>query len=96
MTRRELDALKAQAARAQEIQEDLDNAHVEALHAREAAESAQSELARATSELDDVRNELRALRTEEQKASVFGEELRAARAELDSLKASHTRRAGRA
>jgi predicted nucleic acid-binding Zn-ribbon protein len=89
VTRRELDALKAQAARAQEIQEDLDNAHVEALHAREAAESAQSELARATSELDDVRNELRALRTEEQKASVFGEELRAARAELDSLKASH-------
>ena len=89
VTRRELDALKAQAARAQELQEDLDNAHVEALHAREAAESSQSELARATSELDDVRNELRALRTEEQKASVFGEELRAARAELDSLKASH-------
>ncbi len=89
VTRRELDALKAQAARAQEIQEDLDNAHVEALHAREAAETAQSELARATAELGDVHNELRALRTEEQKASVFGEELRAARAELESLKASH-------
>ena len=89
VTRRELDALKAQAARAQEMQEDLDAAHVEALHARETAESSQSELARATAELDDVRNELRALRTEEQKASIFGEELRAARAELDSLKASH-------
>ncbi len=89
VTRRELEALKAQAARAPEIQEDLDAAHVEALHAREAAESSQSELARATAELDDVRNELRALRTEEQKASIFGEELRAARAQLDSLKASH-------
>lgn len=89
LTRRELDALKAQAARAQEMQEDLDAAHVETLHARETAESAQGELARATAELDDVRNELRALRTEEQKASIFGEELRAARAELDSLKASH-------
>jgi hypothetical protein len=89
VTRRELDALKAQAARAQEMQQDLDAAHVEALHAREAAESTHSELARATAELDDVRNELRALRTEEQKASVFGEELRAARAEIESLKASH-------
>ncbi len=89
VTRRELDALKAQAARSQELQNDLDAAHVEALHARESAESAQSELARATAELADVHNELRALRTEEQKASVFGEELRAARAELDSLKASH-------
>ncbi|MGZ5298670.1 MAG: hypothetical protein ACXWDU_03250 [Actinomycetota bacterium] len=89
VTRREMDALKAQAAHAQEMQEDLDAAHVEALHAREAAESAQGELAHASAELDDVRNELRALRTEEQKASIFGEELRAARAELDSLKASH-------
>jgi chromosome segregation ATPase len=89
LTRRELDALKAQAARAQEMQEDLDAVHVEALHSREAMESAQSELARTTAELDDVRNEMRALRTEEQKATVFGEELRAARAELESLKASH-------
>jgi hypothetical protein len=89
LTRRELDALKLQAERAQEIQEDLDAAHVEALHSREAMESAQSELARASAELEDVRNEMRALRTEEQKASVFGEELRTARAEIDSLKASH-------
>ena len=36
------------------------------------------------------------LRTEEQKASVFGEELRAARAELDSLEGVARRRAGRA
>ena len=89
LTRRELDALKAQADRAQEAQEDLDAAHVEALHAREAMESAQSELARTTKELEDVRNEMRALRTEEQKASIFGEELRAAKAEIESLNASH-------
>ena len=90
VTRRELDALKAQSAGAQELQHELDAAHVEALHARESTESAQGELARATAELADVHNELRALRTEEQKASVFGEELRAARAELESLKASHS------
>ena len=89
LTRRELDALKARGRAREELKQDLDAAHVEALHAREAAESAQTELARATTELVDVRNELRALRTEEQKASIFGEELRAARAELDSLKASH-------
>ena len=89
LTRRELDALKVQAEHAQEMQEDLDAMHVEALHSRESMESAQSELARTTAELDDVRNEMRALRAEEQKATVFGEELRAARAELDSLKASH-------
>ena len=89
LTRRELDALKVQAGRVQEMQEDLDAMHVEALHSRESMESAQSELARTTAELDDVRNEMRALRTEEQKATVFGEELRAARAELDSLKVSH-------
>jgi hypothetical protein len=89
VTRRELDALKAQAARAQEMHEDLDAAHVEALHTRESLESVQGELARANTELEDARNEMRVLRTEEQRAAVLGEELRAARAELDSLKASH-------
>lgn len=89
LTRRELDALKAQAARAQEMHDDLDAAHVDALHTRESLEAAQNELARANAELEDARNEIRALRTEEQKATVLGEEVRAARAELESLKASH-------
>ncbi len=89
LTRRELDALKAEAARAQEMHEDLDAAHVDALHTRESLEAAQSELARANTELEDARNEIRALRTEEQRASVLGEELRSTRAELDSMKASH-------
>lgn len=89
LTRRELDALKARAARAQEMHDDLDAAHVDALHTRESLEAAQNELARANAELEDARSEIRALRTEEQKATVLGEELRAARAELESLKASH-------
>jgi signal transduction histidine kinase len=89
VTRRELDALKAQAARAQEMHDDLDAAHVEALHTRETLESVQAELARANNEVEEARNEIRGLRTEEQRAAVLGEELRAARAELDSLKASH-------
>lgn len=89
VTRRELDAFKARAARAQEMGEDLDAAHVEALRTREALESVQAELARANAELEDARNEMRGLRAEEQRAAVLGEELRAARAELDSLKASH-------
>jgi hypothetical protein len=89
VSRRELDALKTQAARAQDMHEDLDAAHVEALHTRESLESVQAELARANTELEDARNEMRGLRAEEQKAAVLGEELRSARAELDSLKASH-------
>ncbi len=89
LTRRELEALKSEAARAQDMHEDLDAAHVDALHTRESLEASQAELARANGELEDVRNEMRALRAEEQKALVLGEELRAARAELDSLKASH-------
>ena len=89
LTRRELDALKAQAGRAQEMHDDLDAAHVDALHTRESLESVQAELSRANTELEDARNEMRILRAEEQKAAVLGEELRAARAELDSLKASH-------
>jgi chromosome segregation ATPase len=89
LTRRELDALKAEAARAQEMHQDLDAAHVDALHTRESLEASQAELSRANKELDDARTEIRALRAEEQRASVLSEEVRSARAELDSLKASH-------
>lgn len=88
LTRRELDALKAEAARTQEMHEDLDAAHVDALHTRESLEASQNELARANGELEDARNEIRTLRTEEQKALILTDELRAARAELESLKAS--------
>lgn len=89
MARRELETLRIHVERGAELQEDLDAAHVEALHAREAQESAQSQLDGARTELEDARGELRALRTEEQRAAMLADELRASRAELESLAASH-------
>lgn len=89
MARRELETLRPQSEHAKEIQEDLDAAHVESLHHREAFESARSELDAAKIELEDARVELRALRNEEQRAAMLEDELRAARAELDSASASH-------
>ena len=89
MSRRELEGLRGQFERARELQEDLDAAHVETLHAREASESAQSELSSARTELEDARSELRVLRNEEQRAAMLEDELRGARAELESASASH-------
>ena len=89
IARRELETLRPQAERGKEIQEDLDAAHVESLHHREAFESARSELEGAKVELEDARVELRALRNEEQRAAMLEDELRASRAELDSVHASH-------
>jgi hypothetical protein len=88
VTRRELDALRTQAGRTAEVQEELDAAHVELLHSREATGAARAELEGSKKELEDARAELRALRTEEQRAAVLEEELRSARAELDSMTAS--------
>ncbi len=89
IVRREAESLAAQSARAAELQEDLDAAHVDALHSRESAESAQEELQGAQTELDDARTELRALRNEEQRAAMLEDELRAARVELERVAASH-------
>ena len=89
ITRRELDAIKAQASRTNEVQEDLDAAQVEVLHTREALESARIEIDQQRLELDDARNEVRALRAEEQRAAELEDQLRAVRAERDSLAASH-------
>jgi hypothetical protein len=89
IVRRQAETLAAQSARAAELQEDLDAAHVDALHSRESAESAQAELQGAQTELDDARTELRALRNEEQRAAMFEDELRAARVELERVAASH-------
>jgi len=89
IARRELEELRDATERARELQEDLDAAHVEALHAREASESAQSELDSSRSELENARSELRILRTEEQRAAMLDDELRAARAEMESAAASH-------
>jgi signal transduction histidine kinase len=90
LTRRQLEAIKEEAARTQEMQQSFDAAQVEILQTREALASAEADAERARAELEDARSEMRALRTEEQRAAVLEEELRATKAELDSLKASHT------
>jgi signal transduction histidine kinase len=89
MTIQELGTLQRQAERSRELQEELDAAQLESLHARDAMEAMQTELRSARTEVDDVRGELRALRTEEQRAAELTDELRTAKAELVSLRASH-------
>ncbi|HUF59665.1 MAG TPA: hypothetical protein VMR89_09325 [Actinomycetota bacterium] len=89
MTIQELAALQRQAERSRELQEELDAAQLESLHARDAMDGMQRELGSARTELDDVRGELRALRTEEQRAAELTDELRTVKAEIDSMRASH-------
>jgi hypothetical protein len=89
MARRELEDLASQADRTRDLQGDLDMINVESLRARETAETAQAELQMRSKELEDLRSEVRALRTEEQRAAMLDDELRAAKAELQSVGASH-------
>jgi len=85
----ELSGTASQAERAETLQRDLDGVHIEVLRAREAAEAAKAQLTGAQTELEGSRTEMRALRTEEQRAAMLEDELRGARAELDSAQASH-------
>ena len=89
LAQRELEIAQADAARARELQDDLDAIHVESLRARETSESAQAELSSKDREVDDLRAELRALRAEEQRAAMLEDELRATKTELESVTASH-------
>ena len=89
MTIQELGSLQRQAERASELQEELDASQLESLHAKDAQEAMQGELRSARTELDDVRDELRALRSEEQRAAELTDELRIVKAELVSVRASH-------
>jgi uncharacterized coiled-coil DUF342 family protein len=89
MAYRELESLREVAEKTKELQEDLDAAHVDTLHHREGFEVMRGELQAAQTELDDARSELRILRTEEARALMLEDELRAAKAELDSAIASH-------
>jgi hypothetical protein len=89
LAQRELEVAQANAARARELQDDLDAIHVEILRARETSESAQAELSSKDREVDDLRSELRALRAEEQRAAMLEDELRATKTELESVTASH-------
>jgi signal transduction histidine kinase len=88
LTRRELEVLRAQAARSTDAQRDAEVSQSELQQTREALRSSQAEVTVAQRELDDARREIRALRTEEQRATMFEDELRAARAESASLRAS--------
>src|SRR2546429_6338587 len=56
---------------------------------RDALTTADAHLVTAQRELEDAHTELRALRNEEQRAAMLEDELRAAKAELESGQASH-------
>jgi predicted nucleic acid-binding Zn-ribbon protein len=87
--RRELDDIRSNAGSSASLRTDLDATNVELVSARDQLASAHGELDRATRELEDARVELRALRNEEQRAAMLEDELRAAKAEIESFRASH-------
>jgi chromosome segregation ATPase len=89
LSRHDLEVLKAQAGRTTDVQADLDATHIELLQAKDGLTATSSELASARRELDDARTELRALRNEEQRAAMLDDELRSAKAEIESARASH-------
>ncbi len=71
-----------------ELRAELDATHVELLRTKDDLSASSSMLERSRLELDDARIELRALRTEEQRATMLDDELRGAKAELESRNAS--------
>jgi chromosome segregation ATPase len=87
--RHQLDVAAAGAGAPPEVAKELDQAHIELLRSRDSLTATTSQLHAAQRELDDARLELRALRNEEQRATMLEEELRATQAELESIKASH-------
>jgi chromosome segregation ATPase len=70
------------------LRTELDATHVELLRTKDDLSASSTMLDRARRELDDARIELRALRAEEQRATMLDDELRAAKAELESRNAS--------
>ena len=88
-TRRELASMRASTGTTSRTQEELDAANVEMVQIRDALTTAGSQLVTAQRELEDAHTELRALRNEEQRAAMLEDELRAAKAELESGQASH-------
>src|SRR5262249_38740696 len=88
-TRRELASLRAGAGRSEKMQEELEAAAIEVLQVRDSLTGTRSQLSRAQQELEDAHTELRALRNEEQRAAMLEDGLRASKAELESIRASH-------
>ena len=70
------------------LRSELDATHVDLLRTKDDLSASSSMLERARLELDDARIELRGLRAEEQRATMLDDELRAAKAELESKNAS--------
>jgi signal transduction histidine kinase len=86
MLRRELAAAKASGGAPPG---DLSATHTELAKTKDELSTTSAQLRSAHRELEDARAELRALRTEEQRAAMLEDELRAAKAAVDSLEASH-------
>lgn len=89
VTRKELEELSARADAATELQVEVTSAHVELMRLKDSLATATTQLKTAEREAEDTRVEMRGLRNEEQRAAMLEDELRSAKAELDSLKASH-------
>ncbi|HWC71413.1 MAG TPA: hypothetical protein VG993_09655 [Actinomycetota bacterium] len=89
LVRRELETVRPQAERAGELLAELETIRSEARAARDTTASSQTELSTTSRELEDLRAEVRALRAEEQRAAMLGDELRSVKAELESVTASH-------
>ncbi len=87
--RRELATPGAETAPDPDLLRAVDTANADVLEARAALATNESRLGEATRELDGARTELRALRNEEQRAAMLDDELRGAKAELESFHASH-------
>ena len=89
MLRREVGDLRPRAERTRELQAELDAIQSKAQQVHETTTTSQAALSTKSKELEDLRAELRALRAEEQRAAMLEDELRSAKAELESLSASH-------
>ena len=85
----EVDALRSASFAAPEIKGDLDAARVEVLKTKDALAGTEAQLLRAQRELEDTRGEIKTLRAEEQRAAMLEDEVRSAKAELESFRASH-------
>ena len=88
-TQVELDTVRASAADKPEIKRELAAARDEVLTVQDALTNAEAQLVRAQRELEETRGEIRTLRAEEQRAAMLEDEVRSAKAELESFRASH-------
>ncbi len=90
VTRREMDELQTELDdAAPDHGPDLEELQLDLIRTKNALAAAQSELAGATRGAEDARTELKVLRNEEARATMLEEDLRSAKAELESLRASH-------